>query len=645
VHNISAILREYDANTGKVKKFYAVGVYSAELLSGETKTLQLMADLIPGVDLENADMLIEVYEGTEKDLDTRVALLNDSLNWSSGSGTGDVIVQVQGGSLAGSGVVYPSSINSDLKLEGEYILIGDTEYLSLKVTNLGNMDGSAMVNVAIQDADGSLLCIYTANIRDLQKNGIKYFLVELKPEHFDSTTATFRCWFSHITGADPEDNNSLQIDVVRMEGAGGTERDDNAVASQLSSYHETYDKNSGKDLELDITLNGNQYVGLRDLEANEYATYVMNPDGTVLHMTVSQVYLNSLALGDYEQVFLFLTQCGYIDCVLNLSIIDTTPIDLTGSIALNGTPQRGELLTVDISQLNTEEVEYAWILDGEVVSTDPSYLVSNEALGKGLSVTVSGTGLYRGSVTAQVNILKVERNINAPKVTIVDDDTLQLKKGFVVGDGTVEYGWASVNDPNQVTNWTTDNTVVFQWDDLYYLFMRVTGSEIYEDAVSEPVIYSNRDARVSIDKVSLRSNCAGLYFTGTFEVEGIAVTRTGIAVSLYNQLPTADGSDETSLWTEDSTSVLIADILTQDNTALENNKRTMMPIYARAYAELTDGTIVYSEAVCVNLRSLVEAVDAKLDKLSEAQLAEFTALYEKYADTMSRWNIPNIKAR
>ena len=645
VHNISAILREYDANTGKVKKFYAVGVYSAELLSGETKTLQLMADLIPGVDLENADMLIEVHEGTEQDLENRVALLNDSLNWSSGSGVGDVIVQVQGGSNATGGIFYPSSIDPDLKLEGEYILIGDTEYLSLKVTNLGNMEGSAMVNVAIQDADGGLLCIYTANIRDLQKNGIKYFLVELKPEHFDSTTATFRCWFSHITGADPEDNNSLQIDVVRMEGAGGTERDDNAVASQLSSYNETYDKNSGEDLELTITLNGNRYVGLRDLEANEYATYTASPDGTLLNMTISQVYLKSLALGNYEQVFLFLTQCGYIDCVLNLTIIDTTPIDLTGDITLSGTPQRGEVLSVDISQLNTDQVEYAWTVDGEVISTEPTFEVTNAELGKWLYVTVSGTGLYKGSYTTGAYIPKVNRTINPPKVTILDEDTLQLKKGFVVGDGTVEYGWASVNDPDQVTNWTTDNTVTFQWDDLYYLFIRVTGSDIYEDAVSEAVPYRNKDVNLSIDKVSLRSGCAGLYFTASFDIKGVDVKRTGITVSLYSELPTADGSDASCLWTEGSTSVLIANILTQDNTALENNKRAMMPIYARAYAELADGTIVYSEAVCVNLRSLVEAVDAKLDKLSEAQLAEFMAMYEIYAATMSRWNIPNLKAK
>ena len=239
----------------------------------------------------------------------------------------------------------------------------------------------------------------------------------------------------------------------------------------------------------------------------------------------------------------------------------------------------------------------------------------------------------------------MERNINAPKVTILDEDTLQLKKGFVVGDGTVEYGWASVNDPNAVTNWTTDNTVTFQWDDLYYLFMRVTGSDIYEDAVSEAVPYRNKDVALSIDKVSLRSSCAGLYFTANFDIEGVAVKRAGIAVSLYSELPTADGSDASCLWTEDSTSVLIADILTQDNTSLENNNRAMMPIYARAYAELADGTIVYSESVCVNLRSLVEAIDARLDKLSEAQLAEFTAMYEKYANTMSRWNIPNIKAR
>ncbi|MBR2008923.1 MAG: leucine-rich repeat domain-containing protein [Peptococcaceae bacterium] len=55
---------------------------------------------------------------------------------------------------------------------------------------------------------------------------------------------------------------------------------------------------------------------------------------------------------------------------------------------------------------------------------------------------------------------------------------------------------------------------------------------------------------MEISKVTLRTSSCGLYFKGTFGFNsGVAVSRYGIAVSVYNKLPVADDSDETSLYT------------------------------------------------------------------------------------------------
>lgn len=675
IKQISVVLEEKDTATGLIDEYHAIGLFPVELLSGETETvhLELVIPVHASADaFDGSKFTIKPFDGTEADFLAYVDKLNEATESGfhvMGSVSGSVSGSLNGDSyIEGSdfirpgigypggsgGTLYPGggtamAVDPDLKIEGEYIIIGETEYLSLKVTNIGQDTAYGMLNVVKQSADGNTdpVSVYTANITDLAPGGIKFYLVELKKDFFESTHETFECWLSHCKSSDNESNNRISITANKMENAAGTERDDNAVASELSSYNEVFDKYTSEDLEVSITLNGNEFKGLRDIVANENAVYFANEDETVLYLTIDKEYLRTLDVGFHEQVFLFLTECGYVDCVLNLTIEDSTPIDLTGGISIIGSPQRGEQLSVDISGLNTEEVTYSWALDGEEVSTEAEYIITNQDLGKWLSVTVSGTGLYRGSFSTGVYINKISRSINAPKVNALgSDDTVQVKKGFIVGDGTVEYGWATENDPDKVTQWSTDSTVTFQWDDLYYLFVRVTGSEIYQDAVSEAAVYTNKDVDVQISKVNLRSNCAGLYFTGSFDIkEGIQVARKGIAVSLYNKQPTADGSDPTSKWTEGNTSVVVANILGEGNTDAENARRAAMPIYARAYVELADGTYVYSDTVCVNLQTMVEAVDTMWGKLTEAQQESFRAMYDKFKQTIDLWKVPNLKSQ
>ena len=141
----------------------------------------------------------------------------------------------------------------------------------------------------------------------------------------------------------------------------------------------------------------------------------------------------------------------------------------------------------------------------------------------------------------------------------------------------------------------------------------------------------------SITGVVLRPSCAGLYFKGAFTVdEGVRISRYGIAVSLYSQLPVADGSDETSLYTADQNSVLITNILGDGQWG-----RTI--IYARPYILLEDGTYIYGDVVATNLKTVVQAVDTQWDALSDAQKAAIAEMYQQHTPVMQSWQIPNIK--
>lgn len=186
-----------------------------------------------------------------------------------------------------------------------------------------------------------------------------------------------------------------------------------------------------------------------------------------------------------------------------------------------------------------------------------------------------------------------------------------------------------------------------------------TGSYGYLQGVSGKVramdgylLYTDNNGYVSshaysmaINTVTLRPGSAGIYYSGSLKTDGIVpILRSGIVVSLYNENPTVSGSDKTCLWTEGGTSALVANILSADKDKTDNALCSTMPIYARAYLELEDGSIVYSDTVCVNLHGVVHAVDSQWDRLTDTQKKAVTAMYAAFEETMSGWDIPNLKA-
>ena len=158
-----------------------------------------------------------------------------------------------------------------------------------------------------------------------------------------------------------------------------------------------------------------------------------------------------------------------------------------------------------------------------------------------------------------------------------------------------------------------------------------------EDGISFPKY------ELEITRVSLRPRAAGIYFTGNFQIDASFVKRKGIAVSLVNRQPVADGTDETCLWTTGNTSALVANILSADKNVADNAQNGAMPIYARAYMELKDGTIIYSDAIDVDLLTVVQLIDSQWNDLNEVQKTAIQTMYTKFKETMDRWQIPNLK--
>ena len=153
---------------------------------------------------------------------------------------------------------------------------------------------------------------------------------------------------------------------------------------------------------------------------------------------------------------------------------------------------------------------------------------------------------------------------------------------------------------------------------------------------------------VSLDKLVLKAEQTGLYYTGSFRYDEVVaqnMSACGVILSTQNKMPVADDSDPGSRYTVSGNSVLVKNILSQSNAISDNNKNAIKPVHGRAYLKLKDGRIFYSTTKTSNLKTMVEAVDAGAwDKLSQPQKNALLQMYQSYADTMNNWNISNLKS-
>ena len=150
---------------------------------------------------------------------------------------------------------------------------------------------------------------------------------------------------------------------------------------------------------------------------------------------------------------------------------------------------------------------------------------------------------------------------------------------------------------------------------------------------------------LAVTTVSLKPGVTGVYFGSSLDwaANNSEILAYGIAVSTENSVPVADGSDESSLYTQGSVSVLITNVLKTENDLKVNKANARSKIYARVYVKLSTGEYLYSEVVQATLQQVVMAAQNDWQDLSEAQKGALKQMYNTYADVMSSWNIPNLK--
>jgi len=173
-------------------------------------------------------------------------------------------------------------------------------------------------------------------------------------------------------------------------------------------------------------------------------------------------------------------------------------------------------------------------------------------------------------------------------------------------------------------------------------YMKLTGA----DGVSFHAV------GLDIAAMSLRPADVGLYYTGKFQGDGKvteSVESYGVALNVYED-PVKN--EESTLYTvfdgasfntqPEGTSSLVKGIMKPENTDMENAVNAGKTIYSRAYARLSDGSILYGNLCERSLVEQIKDVDRQWKNLVYQKKNGVLNMYTAYMQVMDAWDVPNI---
>ena len=261
--------------------------------------------------------------------------------------------------------------------------------------------------------------------------------------------------------------------------------------------------------------------------------------------------------------------------------------------------------------------------------------------------------------TGEIRLLKD----TAEDVTIRKDTYMDLAGQSVTGtvtiaDGATFYGMDSQTDDFDVADGIYGQlTVQTQGTG------KVTGAALSENR--DNYLLVTQDGRVSFHRVqlqvyamTLRSQVAGVYYKSYFHADQVAATvidTFGVALSAKEE-PNEQNMGKTSKYsyftgfqagpegnTGKAGSTLLTGILKESNNEATNKRNLNVPVYGRAYVQLTDGPYVFGQTVEQSLLQQLEGVDAMVDSLSVTQLESLLEMYETYRDLLKRDSLSKIE--
>jgi hypothetical protein len=250
------------------------------------------------------------------------------------------------------------------------------------------------------------------------------------------------------------------------------------------------------------------------------------------------------------------------------------------------------------------------------------------------------------------------------KTLCLDLNGFRVEGTLTVADNCILYGMDSQTDDFTVADGNYGSITVASGT-VASSFTAADGRRYVTVAENDSVSFHRLDMR--LNTISLRASTAGFYYTAIYncdEVLEACVNAWGVAVSVTG-MPDTDFAAKGTCHTRtegaftggmQSTSCSLFGILKDTCTAEENDTRARITVYANAYLELADGTVLMADqtagdtvggdfdGVAFSLYDLMLLLDETYPQLSQQTQLQLDRFYTQWKDLgMQTWPLTNIK--
>lgn len=256
--------------------------------------------------------------------------------------------------------------------------------------------------------------------------------------------------------------------------------------------------------------------------------------------------------------------------------------------------------------------------------------------------------------------IKLMADIEEP-VTVSKSVYLDLNGFDVTGKITVSAGTLYCMD-SQTDDYTVDDAN--SYGKLIQVSGAVAGVPAEAAYAEDGYLMVEKDNALSFHRVnlqitamSLRCENAGVYYTCRFAADELAASQVqtyGVALSVAGT-PNRENMETSCLYTSftnftagstSQNSVLLQNIMVQNQTTQNNEARSNTPIYGRAYLQTETGAYLFGQPVERSFAEQVQlsAGDTCWKDLNASQKNAAVSMYRIYAPVMRQWGVKNIES-
>ncbi len=388
---------------------------------------------------------------------------------------------------------------ADFEIVAEQKIIGEKNYIILAITNNGNISSSARIELYAPNVNGRKLSDIT--LEAIVPNATQQYVIELDSIMNESDKSVTVVISSQN---DPFIlNNTETVTLFDINNDVFLSDPEEIIHNPEISLNSTeFDKFYANDITFEIIAEAEYFAGIDGLiEGRDYIVIENS-------VTITKEYLSTLKNGENTlKVSFAVDDVQVISRTLTVTVVDSTPIILDGSVKIDGEAVVGGRVFAELSGVNCSQnsLTYEWKIDSTLVSVGKFYDIKVEDYGKILTLTVKGKEGVVGEISVQTEVTKLLPNVaNAPIISKITPDSIT-----VVKTQGVEYSMDLVlwQDSNVFENLTPNTEYIvyarIKATETNFAGETSSGTKVTTIKYSYPIPDSPKTANVTFESVTL----------------------------------------------------------------------------------------------------------------------------------------------